>query len=282
MEKNDFKEICAKGFDSKWWAVKAAKNCRGIGVERALDDCRKALIGKDGLPTKVTDGKRINAQKGAYLNLEKALKNATKKCGVFQKNTEKGIKLYLFQIKAGKRKLDEIQDKIQHEIERHRKLKERGEKPPEALEIQLKPIDDFARLTLKRLLKIGHKRTALTGPLIDIEDLKGATREEKEAELNTVLPQMNRRMKKFFSVLAKMEAEYRPQEKKFKAIVKRYPGQKKTWGGTQGRMYELKISRGEAISRLRILKDENTERKRWLKKALKKQLAATGQSKTRT
>ncbi len=36
MDKNFFKEIKTKGFHKKWWADNAAKNCRGIGVEKAI------------------------------------------------------------------------------------------------------------------------------------------------------------------------------------------------------------------------------------------------------
>ena len=106
MKKSDFKEIKNKGFHKKWWEEKAAGNCKGIGVEKALELCMKSYITRDGLPAGVTDRKQAETAAKAYDGLVKQLNNEKSKCGKFQAETKEAIvKHFLPQILAGRAQL---------------------------------------------------------------------------------------------------------------------------------------------------------------------------------
>lgn len=106
LDKSRLKDIKTKSFHKKWWAENAAKNCRGIGVEKAPDNCSKDSIGRDGLPNAVTDRKQADTASKSDDTLVKELNGAKSKCGKFQAETKTGIeKHFLPQIVVGRKQL---------------------------------------------------------------------------------------------------------------------------------------------------------------------------------
>ena len=96
MKKSDFGDIYKKGFDKKWWKKKAAMNCRGVGVEKALDQCNKASMGINGVIeyTDVNEAVFWYDANTALKFLESNLKKARSKCGKSQAETKQAIDEY--------------------------------------------------------------------------------------------------------------------------------------------------------------------------------------------
>ncbi len=126
MKESDFTEIHTKGFDKKWWKKKAAMKCRGIGVEKALDRCKSARVGSNGL---ITYGD-VEAQdwwdetNKALKFLELNLKKASSKCGKSQAETKKGIdRYYLPRIQENKKVLQEAKKDLLEQSKNDAKFK---------------------------------------------------------------------------------------------------------------------------------------------------------------
>ena len=235
MDKNDIKDISKKGFDSDWWGKKAAKDCRGIGVEKALKNCRKALIGRDGLPTKVTDFEQLVAATAAYNDLEKELKKAKTKCGMLQKDTKKGIeKHFLPRITEGRRALNEKLD----EIERLRDKKEdkkKKSKEDEGFEKEMKkmlqPIVYYITKVLPNRSRVLANDIVHADSAIDeLIERKVGGRAELRAELDKIIGSNGIYN---YNNIVKEEKKQRKELDKYNGIIKElgkdYPSKKKSW-----------------------------------------------------
>lgn len=236
MEKRDHTEIKKKGFDRKWWAEKAAKNCTGIGVEKALDKCKKAGIGRDGsIDRGVNQEKELKEANVAYNVLELALKTAKNKCGRSQAETKEGIvKFYMPRIVEAKKKLGDLEKIIQAKVAMS---EQEGAKKEalEDLEGLLKPIDDFAIKVFERgKIKISQTLTGLTDALREVEGMKNSSREERQERLDELIRDaeyviMTKEINRLRSIFDSLN-------ERFKKIARKYPAQKDRLLHTKGRL----------------------------------------------
>lgn len=158
-----YTEIRTKGFDSKWWKTKAARNCRGIGVENALDKCTKALIGKNGLVKEgdIKNMRQFNDANKAYHILDLNLNTAKKKCGVYQAQTKEGIeKYYLPRIVEAQKYLRDSYEVIKARDEKTDEFKALMWEKAD-LEIELKYIKKIAKKVDQGRQKINKRTSAL-------------------------------------------------------------------------------------------------------------------------
>lgn len=241
MERRDHTEIKKKGFDRKWWAVNAAKSCRGIGVEKALDKCKKAGIGRDGLTDRgVTQEKELKDANGAYNALELALKTAKNKCGRSQAETKEGIvKFYLPRIVEAKNKLGDLEKILQKNVEMSAKEGAKKE-AVEDLEALLKPIDDFATKVFEReRAKVSYTLTDLADALREVEGMKGSSREERRERLDELIRDaeymiVTKEIRRLRSIFTSLNG-------RFKKIARNHPTQKSRLLNTKGRLSNISL-----------------------------------------
>ena len=239
MERRDHNEIRKKGFDRKWWAEKAAKNCTGIGVEKALDKCKKAGIGPDGfIGNGVTQEKQFKEANVAYDALEAALKTARSKCGRPQAETKESIvKFYLPRIEDGKKKLEDLEKTVQAKIATSGEEKAKKE-ALEDLEGLLKPIDDFATKVFEREQdKISSTLMGLAEAVREVEEMKSASREERQERLDELIRDAEYLV--MTKELRRLRAIFDSLNERFKKIARKHPTQKDRLLSTKGRLSNL-------------------------------------------
>jgi len=239
MERRDHNEVRKKGFDRKWWAAKAAKNCTGIGVEKALDKCRKAGIGRDGfVDNGVTQEKQFKEANAAYNALEAALKTARSKCGRAQAETKESIvKFYLPRIDDAKKKLDDLEKTVQAKAATSGEEKVKKE-ALEDLEGLLKPIDDFTTKVFEREEnKISSTLTGLVDAVREVEGMKSSSHEERVERLDELIRDAEYLV--MTKELRRLRAITDSLNERFKKIARKYPTQKDRLLDTKNRLSKI-------------------------------------------
>lgn len=240
MERRDHNEIRKKGFDRKWWVAKAAKNCTGIGVEKALDKCKKAGIGRDGfLDNGATQEKQFKDANAAYDALEAALKTARSKCGKAQDETKQGIaKFYLPRIADAKKKLDDAEKTIVQAKAAASGEEKAKKEALEDLEGLLKPIDDFTTKVFEREEnKINSTLTGLVDAVREVEGMKSASREERQERLDELIRDAEYLV--MTKELRRLRAIFDSLNERFKKIARKHPTQKDRLLDTKNRLSKI-------------------------------------------
>lgn len=240
MERRDHNEIRKKGFDRKWWVEKAAKNCMGIGVEKALDKCKKAGIGRDGfLDNGATQEKQFKEANAAYDALEAALKTARSKCGKAQDETKQGIaKFYLPRIADAKKKLDDAEKTIVQAKAAASGEEKAKKEALEDLEGLLKPIDDFATKVFEREEgKINSTLMGLVDAVREVEGMKSSSHEERVERLDELIRDAEYLV--MTKELRRLRAIFDSLNERFKKIARKHPTQKDRLLSSKGRLSSL-------------------------------------------